>query len=259
MYKYCGFERFSRTNLFARISQTNVENSLKSGITQAKILYCGYCNATSATDTAGGMGTIDAMGTRVITIIEATDELDGNMVMSSNAIFGGGGGAGDKSRLKRGVEAASLAGNETVNTEDEDAEASLTDDMAKANPTDVLKPAPIKRDADNGGGGDMTQAIMEPRLDYDVDEEFRASNGHGYDIPRTRPVNNYVNNYRDYGGGGAYSRQKQQPGTPAGRPVDPDDERLEADDDDNEDIEDGDHNSHYEYVPMEFDDHGNHR
>lgn len=238
-----------------------MENSLKSGITQAKILYCGYCNATSVTDTAGGIGTTDAVGTRVITIIEATDELDGNMVMSSNAIFGsggsGGGGGGDKSRLKRGAEAASLAGNDTANAEDDDEESSLTAEMAKANPADVLKPAPIKRDAENGGG-DMTQAIMEPRLDYDVDEEFRATNGHGYDVPRTRPVNNYVNNYRDYGGGSAYNKQKRPLGGPAGRPVDPDDERLEADDD-GEDFEDGDHNSHYEYVPMEFDDHGNHR
>lgn len=204
------------------------------------------------TDAAGGLGSTDVAGTRVITIIEATDELDGNMVMNSNAIFG----SSDKSRVKRGLEAVFLAGNETTNAEDDDGDSSLTYEMVTINPMGPPKPAPIKRDADNGG--DMTQAIMEPRSDYDVDEEFRATNGHGYEVPRIRPVNNYVNNYRDYNGG-SYSKQ-QQPDELASRaePVDSDDEHLEADED-TEDFEDGDHNSHYEYVPMEFDDHGNHR
>jgi len=162
-------------------------------------------------------------GTRVITIIEATDDLDGNTVMNSNAIFGGN----DK-RLKRGVEAASLAGNVTVDTDDD---PSLADEMVLTG-LDVPKAAPIKRDAADGLP-DMTQAIMEQRVDYDVDEEFQAANGHGFEAPRTRPVNNYR----------GYSSRRPE-------------EHLE---DDGDDFDDGDHNSHYEYVPMEFDDQGNHR
>jgi len=159
----------------------------------------------------------------VITIIEATDELDGNTVMNSNAIFGGN----DK-RLKRGVEAASLAGNGTVDSNDD---PSLSDEMVLAG-LDVPKAAPIKRDAADGLP-DMTQAIMEQRVDYDVDDEFLAANGHGFEAPRTRPVNNYR----------GYSSHRH-------------DEHLE---DDGDDFDDSDHNSHYEYVPMEFDDEGNHR
>jgi len=160
-------------------------------------------------------------GTRVITIIEATDELDGNAVMNSNAIFGGN----DK-RMKRGAEAASLAGNGTV-----DDDPSLSDEMVLAG-LDVPKAAPIKRGVADGLP-DMTQAIMEQRVDYDVDEEFQAANGHGFEAPRTRPVNNYR----------GYSSRRP-------------DEHLE---DDGDDFDDGDHNSHYEYVPMEFDNEGNHR
>lgn len=198
---------------------SNVEKNLKSGMTEAKIQFCDNCNTTAA-DT--GIGFADP-GTRVITIIEATDELDGNTVMNSNAIFGGS----DK-RLKRGVEAASLAGNGTVDIGDD---PSLSDEMVLTG-LDVPKAAPIKRDATDGLP-DMTQAIMEQRVDYDVDEEFQAANGQGFEAPRTRPVNNYR----------GYSSRRPN-------------EHLE---DDGDDFDDSDHNSHYEYVPMEFDDEGNHR
>ncbi|KAF0766189.1 peroxidase-like [Aphis craccivora] len=198
---------------------SNVEKNLKSGMTEAKIQFCENCNAT-VVDT--GIGLADT-GTRVITIIEATDELDGNAVMNSNAIFGGN----DK-RLKRGAEVASLAGNETADGNDD---PSLSDEMVLAG-LDVPKATPIKRDTADGLP-DMTQAIMEQRVDYDLDEEFRAANGHGFEAPRTRPVNNYR----------GYSSRRP-------------DEHLE---DDGDDFDDADHNSHYEYVPMEFDDEGNHR
>ncbi|XP_015365016.1 PREDICTED: uncharacterized protein LOC107162575 [Diuraphis noxia] len=198
---------------------SNVEKSLKSGMTEAKIQFCDNCNST-AMDT--GIGMTDP-GTRVITIIEATDELDGNTVINSNSIF-----SGNDKRLKRGVEAASLAGNGTVDSDDD---PSLSDEMMLAG-LDVPKATPIKRDTADGLP-DMTQAIMEQRVDYDVDEEFQVANGHGFDSPRTRPVNNY----RGY--------NNRHP-----------DEHLE---DDGDDFDDSDHNSHYEYVPMEFDDEGNHR
>lgn len=196
-----------------------MEKNLKSGMTEAKIQFCENCNAT-VVDT--GIGLVDT-GTRVITIIEATDELDGNAVMNSNAIFGGN----DK-RLKRGAEVASLAGNETADGNDD---PSLSDEMVLAG-LDVPKATPIKRNTADGLP-DMTQAIMEQRVDYDVDEEFRAANGHGFEAPRTRPVNNYR----------SYSSRRPK-------------EHLE---DDGDDFDDADHNSHYEYVPMEFDDEGNHR
>lgn len=208
-----------------------MENNLKSGMTEAKILFCENCN-TSLTDT--GIASADP-GTRVITIIEATDELDGNTVMSSNAIF-----SGSDKRLKRGVEAVSLAGNDTADEDD----SLLADEMIKVN-LDVPKAAPIKRYAERSGvQPEMTQAIMEQRLDYDVNEEFRAANGHGYDTPRIKPVNSfrgYSNAYRP--------RQHSESSD--------EDEHLE--DADSDDFDDGDHNSHYEYVPMEFDDEGNHR
>jgi len=223
-----------------------VENSLKSGTTEAKILVCENCN-TTVMDT--GIGTTDT-GTRVITIIEATDEADGNLLMSSNSIFGGVGGGGSDKRLKRGLEAAALAGNETKptaamvttsTTATEDEEASLTAEMLRVNPSDgPPKPVPIKRDTVDGVQSDMTQAIMEQRVDYDVDDEFVAANGHGYDAPRTRPVKN---NYRGYS-------QRIVPVADGEQ-----EDRLE----DAEDDDDGDHNSHYEYVPMEFDADGNHR
>lgn len=204
---------------FFVVLQSNVEKNLKSGMTEAKIQFCDNCNAT-AVDT--GIGMTDP-GTRVITIIEATDELDGNTVINSNSIF-----SGNDKRLKRGVEAASLAGNGTVDSEDD---PSLSDEMVLAG-LDVPKATPIKRDTADGLP-DMTQAIMEQRVDYDVDEEFQVANGRGFDSPRTRPVNNYR----------GYSSRRP-------------DEHLE---DDGDDFDDGDHNSHYEYVPMEFDDEGNHR
>ncbi|XP_025192930.1 peroxidasin homolog [Melanaphis sacchari] len=199
---------------------SNVEKNLKSSMTEAKIQFCENCNAT-VVDT--GIGLTDATGTRVITIIEATDELDGNAVMNSNAIFGGN----DK-RFKRGTEVASLAGNETA---DGNNDPPLSDEMVLVG-LDVPKTTPIKRDATDGLP-DMTQAIMEQRVDYDVDEEFQAANGHGFEAPRTRPVNNYR----------GYSSRRPN-------------EELE---DDSDDFDDGDHNSHYEYVPMEFDHKGNHR
>lgn len=216
-------------------------------MTEAKILVCENCN-TTVMDT--GIGTTDT-GTRVITIIEATDEADGISLMSSNSIFGGVGGGGSDKRLKRGLEAAALAGNETkptaamvttstTATEDEE-EASLTAEMLRVNPSDgPPKPVPIKRDTVDGVQSDMTQAIMEQRVDYDVDDEFVAANGHGYDAPRTRPVKN---NYRGYS-------QRIVPVADGEQ-----EDRLE----DAEDDDDGDHNSHYEYVPMEFDADGNHR
>lgn len=260
--------------------QTNLENSLKSGMTEAKILVCDDCNAT-VTDT--GIGMTDP-GTRVITIIEASDEADNNALMNSNSIFGGGGGGNDK-RLKRGTEAAALAGNDTAvndttstkgpgkttdkgagkgpgKTTDKGAgkaanksaankgagkatgkgaAASLAEEMARANPSDPPKPVPIKRDAD-GVQPDMTQAIMEQRVDFDVDDEFLAANGHGYDAPRIRPANKYR----------GYSHR------PYAEPADSDEHLEEADGDDFDDGG-GDHNSHYEYVPMEFDEVGNHR
>uniref|UniRef100_A0A2S2QBX3 Uncharacterized protein n=1 Tax=Sipha flava TaxID=143950 RepID=A0A2S2QBX3_9HEMI len=197
-------------------------------MTEAKILFCENCNAT-VTDT--GIGSVDP-GTRVITIIEATDELDGNAVMSSNAI------SGDR-RLKRGVEAVSLAGNDTAS---EDGPA-LADEMIDVN-LDVPRATPVKRFADRIQP-DMTQAIMEQRLDYDVNEEFRAASGHGYDTPRIGPANRFR------GRGHAY-----RPG-PLGESSESAEEHLE--DADGDDSDDGDHNSHYEYVPMEFDDEGNHR
>lgn len=221
-----------------------MENSLKSGMTQAKILVCENCN-TTVTDT--GIGTTDT-GTRVITIIEATDEADSNLLMSSNSIFGGFGGGSSDKRSKRGLEAAALAGNETTPTAamattstavTEDEEASLTAEMLRVNPSDAPKPVPIKRDTVDGVQSDMTQAIMEQRVDYDVDDEFVAANGHGYDAPRTRPVKN---NYRGYS-------QRIVPMADG-----EEEDRLEDAEDD-----DGDHNSHYEYVPMEFDADGNHR
>lgn len=193
-------------------------------MTEAKILYCEKCNATGT-----GIGGSTDSGTRVITIIEATDELDGNnAVMSSNAIFGGN----DK-RIKRGVEAASLAGNETRKPP-----SSLDDEMAREDLPDVPKTVPTKRGADV----DMTQAIMEQRVDYDVNDEFMAANGHGYDAPRTKPVRNYqgyrmIQDHRS----------------------DPDDLDEHLEDAEADDFDDGDHNSHYEYVPMEFDNEGNHR
>lgn len=198
---------------------------MKSSITEAKILFCEKCNTTVT-----GIGSPDPT-TRVITIIEATDDLDGNAVLNSNAIFGGG----IDNRYKRGVEAALMAGNETLQEGHDD--ESLTDEMVRVDPSDVSKTAPIKRDAD--GILDMTQAIMEPRVDYDVDDEYRAANGHGYDAPRIRPVNNLR----------GYSQVQYN------EPVESDEHLEDAEDD----IDDGDHNSHYEYVPMEFDDQGNHR
>lgn len=204
-------------------------------MTEAKISFCDNCNSTVIDN---GLGTVDS-GTRVITIIEATDELDGNTVLSSNSIFSNG----KEKRMKRGVEVASLTGNETVTGDDS---PSLMDEMIRSNPSEAPKPTPIKRGAGNNiGMSDMTQAIMEPRVDYDVDEEFRAANGHGYDAPRTRPVNNY----RGYSSGSYNQRQHSEP-------IDIDDHLEDAESDD---FEDGDHNSHYEYVPMEFDDEGNHR
>jgi len=211
-----------------------VEKNLESGMTEAKIALCENCNATVT-----GIEPDDST-TRVITIIEATDELDGNAVISTNAILGGG----NDRRLKRGTEVASLADNETA----DGAGLSLPGEMIRWNPLEPPKPKPIKRDADEGVVGeqtDMTQAIMEERADYDADEEFRAANGHGYDARRTRPVNNY----RGYGNQARFAD-------------DSDERRLEnedAVDDDDDDGGGGDHNSHYEYVPMEFDDEGNHR
>lgn len=199
-------------------------------MTEAKILFCENCN-TTVIDT--GIASMDPV-TRVITIIEATDELDGNTVMSSNAISGG---AGDK-RLKRGVEAVSLAGNGTAGEDD----SSLTDEMVNVN-LNAPKPTPIKRYADRIQP-DMTQAIMEQRLDYDVNEEFRAASGHGYDTPRIRPVNKF----RGYNK--AYRPRQHSESSES-------EEHLE--DADSDDFDDGDHNSHYEYVPMEFDEEGNHR
>jgi len=195
-------------------------------MTEAKILICENCNSTV---TDPGVGSIDH-GTRVITIIEATDELDGNTVMSSNSVYGGN----DK-RLKRGVEAIELAGNDTMDN------SSLTDEMVRVDPSVKPTAMPIKRDTFTDGVlPEMTQAIMEQRVDYDVNDEFVAANGHGYDAPRTRPVNNYR----------GYSHRQQSEPTES-------DEHLE--DDDHDDFDESDHNSHYEYVPMEFDDEGNHR
>lgn len=185
-------------------------------------MFCEKCNKTVT-----GIGLPDPT-MRVITIIEATDDLDGNAVLNSNAIFGGG----NDRRLKRGVEAASLAGNETIHDDE-----SLTDEMVRVDPSDVLKTTPIKRDAD--GVLDMTEAIMEQRVDYDVDEEYKAANGHDYDALRTRPANNLR----------GYSQPQYN------EPIELDEHLEDAEDD----IDDSDHNSHYEYVPMEFDDQGNHR
>lgn len=257
-----------------RCTQSNVEQNLKSGMTEAKLLLCENCTAAAAAAvaTTGENGG----GTRIITIIEAVDELDGgghHLVLNSNSL------TADK-RTKRGVEAASLVGNETLlqpaaATENGD-DGQSSDETAHITPTDRPKPTPTKRDADrartttadrfrptdrpksvptkryadddDGGGGlsDMTQAIMEQRVDYDLDEEFRSGNGPAYDAHRIRPVNNY----RGYDAGNGY----KNPGRLA--PVVDPDERLE---DEPDDFEDGDHNSHYEYVPMEFDDEGNHR
>lgn len=224
--------------------QSNVEKSLKSGMTEAKILLCEKCN-TSVTSDYEGVTATD-QGTRVITIIEATDEMDSNAVMSSNAIFGGG----NDRRSKRAVEAAALAGNGTAveaadGWDDKDVASVLTKEMARVGPK-RRKTAPIKRDVDVDGPPDMTQAIMEQRADYDVDDEFRAANGYGYDAPRIRPANNY----RGFSSRGYNQRQR------GGEPSDSD-ERLEDEVDDGDDG--GDHNSHYEYVPMEFDEEGNHR
>lgn len=202
-------------------------------MTEAKILFCEKCNMSVTSDT--GIAMTDP-GTRVITIIEATDEMDGNAVMSSNAIFGG-----NDRRSKRAVEAAALAGNGTTSdVGDEDVTSALTKEMARVNPK--RKTTPIKRDVDIGPP-DMTQAIMEQRADYDVDDEFRAANGHGYDAPRIRPINKH----RGFSNRGYNQRQ---------RGGEPSDEHLE---DEADDGDDGDHNSHYEYVPMEFDEEGNHR
>lgn len=208
--------------------QSNVETTLKSSMTEAKISLCENCNLT-VIDT--GIGSADP-GTRVITIIEATDELDGNLVLSTNSIFNSG---GNNKRMKRGVEVASLIGNETITNGND---STLMDEMIQEN-MEIPKQIPIKRNIeDTSGILDMTQAIMEPRVDYDSNEEFQAANGHGYDAPRTRPVNNY----RGYN-----QHQHSEP--------DDSDEHLE----DADDADEGDHKSHYEYVPMEFDDQGNHR
>lgn len=240
--------------------QSNVESSLKSGMTEAKILVCeNNCSNNTAVSNPGGTGTPDS-GTRVITIIEATGEGDGNaLIMNSNSVFGGvGGEGGANQRLKRGSESAALTGNETRPTVaaasatastastaavTDEREASLTAEMLLADPSDAPKPVPIKRGtaADGAPQPDMTQAIMEQRVDYDVDDEFVAANGHGYDAPRTRPVNNdYYYYHRGYSHAPVADGEEE--------------DHLEENDEDG-----GDHNSHYEYVPMEFDAEGNHR
>lgn len=215
-------------NLSLKCLQANLEKSLKSSMTEAKISFCENCN-TTVTDTTGIVSTDP--GTRVITIIEATDDLDGNMVLNSNSIFSG---SGNDKRQKRDVEVPSLIGNETISDKDD---SLLLEEIVREN-LNVSKQTPIKRDIeDRNGLSDMTQAIMEQRVDYDSDEEFRATNGHGYDAPRTRPVNNYR----------GYNQHQHS---------------VSADSDDLEDADDfdeGDHKSHYEYVPMEIDDYGNHR
>lgn len=203
-------------------------------MTEAKILLCERCNATLA-----GIE-LDDSTRRVITVIETADELDGNAVVS-----GSNGGGGNDRRLKRGTEAASLAGNETV--------VSLPGEMIRINPLEPSKPTPIKRDADDGddiGGGptDMTQAIMEQRADYDADDEFQAANGHGYDALRTKPV---VNRHRDYDQTSRYADESDEQHL--------EDAEEESDDDGGGSSSGDDHNSHYEYVPMEFDSEGNHR
>lgn len=197
-------------------------------MTEANISYCENCNLT-VIDT--GIGYTDP-GARVITIIEATDELDRNLVLSSNSIFNGG---GSEKRTKRGVEVESLLGNETISNGND---SLLMGEMIQEN-MEISKQTPIKREIEDSNRIlDMTQAIMEKRVDYDSNEEFRAANGHGYDAPRIRPVNNY----RGYN-----LHQHSEP--------DDSEEHLE----DADDTDEGDHKSHYEYVPMEFDDEGNHR
>lgn len=197
-----------------------MEKSLESAMTEAKISLCDWCNANATT----GIGSDDSTA-RVITIIEATDELDGNAVMSSNTAFGGG---GDRRLSKRDAEAASLAGNETA---DGDGRWWPDEAVVRANALEPSKPVPIRRRDVYGVDGptDMTVAIMEQRADYDADEEFRAADVLGYDADRVQVPSDYA---------------------------DGEDEQRSNDGDDGDN---SDHNSHYEYVPMEFDDEGNHR
>ncbi|XP_050429351.1 peroxidase-like isoform X2 [Adelges cooleyi] len=187
------------------VRHTNVLNNLKTGMTEAQILLCEKCNTTMP-------GLTDTAGTRVITIIDADENTDSNTVY------------GDTTRVKRGIEAASLA-NATAG----DDRLDLPGEMAK--PSNKPKDVPIKREAN----ADMTQAIMEPRLDYDSDEEYRP-NVPFYDGHRLTPA---TSNHHGY-----YDGQQN--------------EAAEEDHEDETD-DDGDHNSHYEYVPMEVDDEGNHR
>lgn len=228
--------------------QTNVERNLKSGTTEAVVKLCENCTTTAAV-TGADVGTVDT-GTRVITIIEAVDELEAvginnnnnNAIMNSNALYGG---AADR-RSKRGTEVASMVGNDTRSEAGADDEDPLADEMVRVTASDEPKSVPTKRGVDVGGFSDMTQAIMEPRADYEADEDFRAANAPIYDARRTRPVNNY----RGYDGYGDSGRGADEVA------ADPD-EHLEDADGDGDD--DSDHNSHYEYVPMEFDEEGKHR